>query len=138
MSEDRVAVGEAILRRRSELKITQKELGKRSKVSTATIRQIENRTGHHRHSPRTLEAISEALGWPPQYLGNVLNGRPQPEAVEQVTDAETLESLLQGVKELLRKINAVEQRLGGVVDVIYNSDSELDVSIQIKHARRDR
>lgn len=118
--------------------MTQKELGRRSKVSTATIRQIENRTGNHRHSPRTLEAISEALGWPPQYLSNVLDGRPQPEAADQVTDAATLESLLEGVKELLHKVSLVEQRLGNVVDVIYDSDSELDVSIQIKHARHDR
>jgi transcriptional regulator with XRE-family HTH domain len=138
VSDDWEAVGEAILRRSRELKMPQKELGKRSKVSTATIRQIENRTGSHRHSPRTLEAISEALGWPSGYLGNVLNGRPQPEAVEQVTDTATLESLLAGVKELLHKVNAMEQRLGGVLDVIYNSDSELDVSIQIKHARHDR
>jgi transcriptional regulator with XRE-family HTH domain len=138
VSDDWKAVAEAILRRSHELKMTQKELGKRSKVSTATIRQIVNRTGSHRHSPRTLEAISEALGWPSGYLGNVLNGSPQTEVVEQVTDTATLESLLAGVKELLHKMNAIEQRLGGVLDVIYNSDSELDVSIQIKHARRDR
>jgi transcriptional regulator with XRE-family HTH domain len=138
VSEDRVAVGEAILQRRRELKMTQRELGKRSKVSTATIRQIENRTGSHRHSPRTLEAISEALGWPPEYLSNVLNGRPQREVAEQASDEATLQSLLDGVRQLLHKVNLVEQRLGNVLDVIYNSDSELDVSIQIKHARHDR
>jgi hypothetical protein len=55
---------------------------------------------------------------------------------EQVTDTATLESTLG--KGKLRKVNAIEQRLGGVLDVIYNSDSELDVSIQIKHARHDR
>jgi transcriptional regulator with XRE-family HTH domain len=138
VSEDWVAVAEAILQRGRELKMTQRELAKRSKVSTATIRQIENRTGGHRHSPRTLEALSEALNWPPEYLGNVLSGRPQQEAVEQATDEATLQSLLEGVNQLLHKMNLVEQRLGSVVDVIYNSDSEIDVSIQIKHARPDR
>ena len=138
MSEDWVAVGEAITERMRERKMTQKELAERSKVSTATIRQIQNRTGGHRHNTRTLEAICEALGWPPQYLVNVLNGRPHQEAVEQVTDEATLQSLLEAVKQLLHKINVLEQRLGSVVEVIYNSDSEVDVSIEIRHARHDR
>ena len=138
MSEDWVAAGEAITERMRDLGMSQKKLAERSKVSTATIRQIQNRTGGHRHSPRTLVALSEALGWPPQYLSNVLYGRPQQEASEQVTDEETLQSLLEGVRQLLHKINALEQRLGNVVDVIYNSDSEVDVSIEIKHARHDR
>jgi transcriptional regulator with XRE-family HTH domain len=138
VAEDWVAVGEAIIERLHELKMTQKELAARSMVSTATIRQIHNRTGGHRHSPRTLEAISEALGWPPQYLGNVLYGRPQQEVSEQVTDEETLQSLLAEVRQLVRKVDVLEHRLGSVVDVIYNSESELDVSIQIRHARHDQ
>jgi transcriptional regulator with XRE-family HTH domain len=138
VAEDWVAVGEAIIERMSELNIKQKELAARSKVSTATIRQIHNRTGGHRHSPRTLEAISEALDWPSQYLGNVLYGLPQKEVTAQVTGEATLQSLSEGVKQLLYKISVLEQRLGNVTDVIYDSDSPLEVTIKIKHADRDR
>ncbi len=49
-----------------------------------------------------------------------------------------MQSLVREVKQLLHKINVLEQRLGDVVDVIYNSDSEVDVRIEVKHARHDR
>jgi transcriptional regulator with XRE-family HTH domain len=137
VSENWVAVGEAVTERMRELAILQKELAERSKVASATIRQVQHPNGKHRHSKRTLEAISGALDWPPEYLDNVLYGRPQGESAEQVAGDATLQSRLSSLEELLRKISVVlEERLGGVVDVIYNSDSEVDITIEIKHARR--
>jgi len=139
VSEDWVAVGEAVSQRMRERGISQKHLAKRSGVSQATIRLIQRHPGDHRHAPRTLEAISRALDWPPDYLDKILNGRPQQETVEQVTDDATLQSRLGALEQLLRKISVVlEQRLGPVVDVIYNSNSEVDITIEIKHARHDR
>jgi transcriptional regulator with XRE-family HTH domain len=138
VSEDWAAVGEAVAGRMRERTMTQKQLAERSKVSPATIRHIQHNTGHHRHNARTLEALSGALGWPPQYLDDVLHGRPQ-QAAEQVTDEAALRSRLDAMEELLHKISVViEQRLGNVVDVIYNSGSEVDITIEIKHARHDR
>jgi transcriptional regulator with XRE-family HTH domain len=139
VSEDWVAVGEAVSQRMRERGISQKQLAKRSGVSSATIRLIQHHPGAHRHTPRTLEAVSKALDWPPDYLDIVLNGRPRQETVEQVTADTILQSRLGALEQLLHKISVVmEQRLGNVVDVIYNSNSEVDITIEIKHARHDR
>lgn len=130
MSEDWVALGDAITKRMRERKITQKKLAELSKVSTATIRHIQRHTGHHRPSARTLEALSEALDWPPSHLDNVLNGR----GLADETDQLTLQDRLSSLEEQLRKLTVIlEQRFGDVVDIIYNSGSGVDVTIEIKH-----
>jgi transcriptional regulator with XRE-family HTH domain len=139
VSEDWAAVCQAVNQRMREGEISQQQLAKRSGVSPATIRLIQHHPGDHRHTQRTLEAVSKALDWRSDYLDNVLNGRPQQEIAEQVTDDATLQSRLSALEQLLRKISVVlEQRLGDVVDIIYNSDSEVDITIEIKHARHDQ
>jgi transcriptional regulator with XRE-family HTH domain len=134
VSEDWLAVGDAVSSRMRELGMTQKRLAERSKVSPATIRQIQHHNGSQRHGPRTLEALSEALGWPSQYLDNVLNGRGQ----QEITDQRALESRVSALEQRMNKLSVVfEQRLGDVVDVIYNSGSDVDITIQIKHSPRE-
>jgi len=133
VSEDWLAVGDAVSKRMRERGMTQKQLAERSKVSPATIRQIQHHKGSHRHSPRTLEALSDGLDWPAPYLDNLLNGHAQQEIRADVT----LQSRVSALEELLGKISVIlEQRLGDVVDVIYNSDSEVDITIEIKHGPR--
>jgi transcriptional regulator with XRE-family HTH domain len=137
VAEDWAAVGRAVDGRMRELKMRQKKLAERSKVSPATIRQIQHNTGRHRHGARTLDALSEALDWPAQYLDNVLHGRPQPE--ESGPASAALKSRLDSLEQQLHKIRVVlEERLGNVVDVIYNEDQKVDITISIKHARDDR
>jgi transcriptional regulator with XRE-family HTH domain len=127
VSEDWVALGDAVTKRMRERGMTQKQLAERSEVSPATIRHIQHHTGSHRHSARTLRALSEALDWAPHYLDNVLNGRP-------VTDEATLQTRLSLLEQQLRKLNDIlEHRFGNVVDIIYNSGSEVDITIEIKH-----
>jgi transcriptional regulator with XRE-family HTH domain len=134
VSEDWLAVGDAVSSRMREFGMTQKRLAERSKVSPATIRQIQHHNGSQRHGPRTLEALSEALGWPSQYLDNVLNGRGQ----QEITDQRALESRVSALEQRMNKLSVVfEQRLGDVVDVIYNSGSDVDITIQIKHSPRE-
>jgi transcriptional regulator with XRE-family HTH domain len=133
VSEDWLAVGDAVSTRMRERGMTQKQLAVRSKVSPATIRQIQHHNGSHRHGPRTLEALSEALDWPSQYLDNVLNSRGQ----QEITDHLALESRVSVLEQRINKFGVVlEQRLGDVVDVIYNSGSEVDITIEIKHRPR--
>jgi transcriptional regulator with XRE-family HTH domain len=138
VSENREAVRDAIIERMLELGINQKQLAKNSGVAPATIRYIENDPRKHRPSPRTMEAISKALGWQPEHLDNVLYGRLQRDGTGQVTTEVELLSRLDALLQLMQKINVVlEQRLGGVVDVIYNNDSRVDITIEIKHAGPD-
>jgi transcriptional regulator with XRE-family HTH domain len=139
VSEDWEAVSRAVAKRRNELGLTQEDLAERSGLSTSTVGPIERGERKHRPGLRTLEALSTGLGWPPQYLDNVLHGRPRQDTDEPATAEATLQSRIESLEQMLRKINVMlEQRLGSVVDVIYNSDTKVDVTIQIKHSRSDQ
>ncbi|MFB9851063.1 hypothetical protein ACFFMR_11790 [Micromonospora andamanensis] len=58
--------------------MTQQELAERSKVSVATLRELQYATATRKRSARTLAAISQALGWPDDYLRAVLTGAMPP------------------------------------------------------------
>jgi transcriptional regulator with XRE-family HTH domain len=75
--ENWAAVAQAISGRVRELGWRQRELAERSHVSVAVVREIQRHTVERRRSPRTLEALSVALGWEPEYLHRVLTGRSQ-------------------------------------------------------------
>ena len=71
------AVARAISDRVRELGWRQRELAERSHVSVAVVREIQRHTVERRRSPRTLQALSVALGWEPEHLDRVLKGRSQ-------------------------------------------------------------
>ena len=71
------AVARAISDRVRELGWRQRELAERSHVSVAVVREIQRHTVERRRSPRTLEALSVALGWEPGHLDRVLRGHAQ-------------------------------------------------------------
>lgn len=75
--EDWAAVARAISDRVRELGWRQRELAERSHVSVAVVREIQRHTVERRRSPRTLQALSVALGWEPEHLDRVLKGRSQ-------------------------------------------------------------
>jgi ribosome-binding protein aMBF1 (putative translation factor) len=62
VSEDWVAVANAIKERVNELGWRQRELAPRSHVSPAIVRELQHHTVERRRSARTLEALSVALG----------------------------------------------------------------------------
>ena len=72
--ENWAAVARAISGRVRELGWRQRELAERSHVSVAVVREIQRHTVERRRSPRTLEALSVALGWEPEHLDRVLKG----------------------------------------------------------------
>lgn len=76
MAEDWAAVAAAINDRVRELGWRQSELSERSHVSQAIVREIQHHVVERRRSARTLEALSTALGWPPQHLHSVLYDNP--------------------------------------------------------------
>ena len=68
MSEDWAAVATAMTQRVHELGWRQRELAERSGVSQAIVRELQHHTVERRRSPRTLAALSTALGWHPSHL----------------------------------------------------------------------
>ena len=78
MTRDWKAVATAMDQRLAELGLELRELARRSKVSESIVRELRYNSKERRRSSRTLSSISTALGWPPEYLDNVLNGSPLP------------------------------------------------------------
>lgn len=128
MAEDWVAVAEAITGRMRELKLSQRDLAVHSNVSVATIREIQRHRIKRRRNPRTLESLSESLGWPRQHLDAVLNGRLPQDPAEPAGDDGDLRS----------RLDQLEQRLDTIADVMHRIDAKIDVIIDFRHdtARR--
>jgi hypothetical protein len=80
VSEDWAAVAKAINERVMQLGWRQRELAERSNVSQAIVRELQHHTVERRRSPRTLESLSVTLGWHPDHLEAVLEGRMPPAA----------------------------------------------------------
>lgn len=74
MAKDWQAVALAIQQRLNERDLTQAQLAVRAGVAPETVRELRNNLRPRRRNPRTLTAISEALGWPPDHLANLLRG----------------------------------------------------------------
>jgi transcriptional regulator with XRE-family HTH domain len=123
LAEDWVAVAEAITGRMRELKLSQRDLAVHSNVSVATIREIQRHRIKRRRNPRTLESLSESLGWPRQHLDAVLNGRLTQATAEPAGDDGDLRS----------RLDQLEQRLETIVDVMRRIDAKLDVFIGHRH-----
>lgn len=123
MSEDWVAVAEAIIGRMRELKLSQRDLAVHSNVSVATIREIQRHRINRRRNPRTLESLSESLGWPRQYLDAVLDGRRPQDPAEAAGDDTDLKA----------RLEQLEQRLDMIVDVVHRIDAKIDIIIDPRH-----
>jgi transcriptional regulator with XRE-family HTH domain len=132
VSENWDEVGQALRRRRRERGLRQRELAALSGVSEAIIREIEQNTVTRRRNPRTLESLSEALGWPRRHLHDILNGRSseRPEA--------SLESRVETLEQYYGKIEVLEQRLNTAIDLMHSIDSKVDVMLNIGHDRPEQ
>jgi transcriptional regulator with XRE-family HTH domain len=95
------AVAEAINTRLAQLDMTQAELASKSRVSTATLRQIQHGVVKKR-SPHTLAAISEALGWPSRRLEQLSEGESDSRETDRIARLETT------VAELEQRVRRLE------------------------------
>ena len=113
MADDWVAVGKAITTRLDELGMTQLELAAKSKVSPATIRELQYNKLPRRRHPRTLEAVSTALEWPAEYLNDVLVGKKAKPHEDERSDPVlgVLDEIKDQLMEIRTRLAAVEQQL---------------------------
>ncbi|MGC7098292.1 helix-turn-helix domain-containing protein [Amycolatopsis lurida] len=126
MSEDWAAVAKAISERVNELGWRQRELAERSHVSQAIVRELQHHTVERRRSARTLEALSTTLGWHPQHLLAVLEGRVPPHRDEPADDDRGLWS----------RLDALEDRLADITERLENVQSNL--ATVVEHVRNKR
>jgi hypothetical protein len=127
VSEDWVAVAQAISQRVTQLGINQAELIERSQVSKATVGELYHNSAQRRRSARTLEALSMALGWHPQHLAAVLRGQRVPEIGEPVSRSDD---------DVPGRLAAIEYRLArietrfGVIDELSDRLKEINASVE--------
>jgi len=109
----------AIQGRMSELGLRQQELSDLAGVSTATLRKLL-KGGPGRYRPVTLGRVGRALGWPPDTLIGVFEGRPVP--------AEFVDQPEPWVRQLANKIallDPIQQRaVSRLVDDLLKSNQE--------------
>ncbi len=113
MARDWEAVAGAMKGRLAELDMTQAELIQRSRLAPMTIRELLFNMAQRRRSGQTLAAVSEALGWPADYLRAVADGRDpgDPDSGDPVL-AE-LAGLREAVTAIISRLDAIERRLAG-------------------------
>jgi uncharacterized protein YciW len=116
VSEDWVAVANAIKERVNELGWRQRELAQRSHVSQAIVRELQHHTVERRRSARTLEALSIALGWHPQHLAAVLHSRTPPEPGEPISD---------NGRSVSSRLDAIDERLSEITDLLHEMNTNL-------------
>ena len=118
--ENWAAVARAISGRVRELGWRQRELAERSHVSVAVVREIQRHTVERRRSPRTLEALSVALGWEPEYLHRVLKGRSEQPGGHAAPDLAAVWSRLDSfdvrLAELARLLAELKSQIATVID----------------------
>jgi transcriptional regulator with XRE-family HTH domain len=123
--EDWAAVARVISGRVRELGWRQRELAERSHVSVAVVREIQRHTVERRRSPRTLEALSVALGWEPAHLHRVLKGDSQQSGDHAAPDLAAVWS----------RLDSFDLRLAELAKLLTELKSEI-VTV-IDHARDD-
>jgi transcriptional regulator with XRE-family HTH domain len=128
VSENWSAVAKAINERVHKLGWRQRELAERSRVSQAIVRELQHNTVERRRSARTLESLSVALGWHPQHLDAVLQGRRTPEVNEPVVPHEE--------ESLWSRLDALEQRLADITERLDDLRSGMTTVIENVQSRK--
>jgi hypothetical protein len=123
--ENWAAVARAISDRVRELGWRQRELAERSHVSVAVVREIQRHTVERRRSPRTLEALSVALGWEPERLDRVLKADAHQAGGPTGADGAALWS----------RLDSLESRLAEAAHLV--TELRSDIATVIGHARSD-
>lgn len=115
MAEDWTAVARAISDRMAELRVTQMEVAAKARVSLTTLRELQHNINPRRRRPQTLTALSEALGWPPDYLATTLQGgtaQPHPDEKRDPVLG-SLASIERELGALRDRVERIERQLAG-------------------------
>jgi len=114
VAKDWDAVAAAIQARLVEIDMTQADLAARAGVALMTVRELQHNLTPRRRNPRTLAAVSEALGWPSERISRILDGEPAaPVDADDLVVAE-LNAVKADLAAIVRRLDAIEHRLGPV------------------------
>ncbi len=112
-AEDWDAVARTITARLTDTRMTQMDVASRAQVSLTTLRELQHNLNPRRRRPQTLTAISGALGWPADYLEQILRGDPPQPPDHEDTDPvlAAIDALEQEVRRLRSRVEKIERQL---------------------------
>lgn len=123
MTEDWDSVAAALRARLDERGLTPAALSERANVSLTTVRELLQNTNARKRLPRTMTALSAALGWPPDHLQNVLRHE---------TD-DQIRAMREQLDELSTRLDAMERSDAAVAE-----RNELHDNIALRLGRLDQ
>jgi transcriptional regulator with XRE-family HTH domain len=103
--KDWEAVSAAIAARMAELELTQADVAQRAGVALMTVRELQHNLRPRRRSPRTLAAMSEALGWSKGRIEEIATG------TAAVDTSGGLDQVRAEIRELQARIETVERKV---------------------------
>lgn len=115
MTLNRQAVADAINDRMEELGVTPKHLAERSGLSEAVLRDLRRNYRPERRPQRsTLVLLSEALRWPANYLGDLLDDQisPTPPPTDVLVELRTMRQDLDALRARVDEIEQAQRRTG--------------------------
>lgn len=112
MAKDWDAVAAAIRARLVEIDMTQADLAARAGVALMTVREMQHNLTPRRRNPRTLAAVSEALGWPADQLARILEGEATTPVDADDPVVVELDAVKADLAAIVRRLDAIEHRLG--------------------------
>ena len=136
------AMGRHLRARREARRWLQETLADGADVSVATIRAIENHAPGRRHTPRTLEKLSRALGEPEDYLGVYLRNPPPedsshgPETTSTAPPQSPLDLVVPRLDEIVvarlheivvPRLEKVEGEIRALRDIIFNTERVIEI-----------
>jgi len=84
-------------------------------VALATVREIQRHSIERRRSPRTLQSLSSALGWPAGHLAAVLDGRMQAEPASRDNVLSRLDRVERQLDDITGRLDALRADLATVL-----------------------
>jgi transcriptional regulator with XRE-family HTH domain len=112
VAKDWDAVAAAIRARLVEIDMTQADLAARAGVALMTVRELQHNLQPRRRNPRTLAAVSEALGWPGDQLARILEGQSAVDVDKDDPVLAELDAVKEDLTAIYRRLDAIERRLG--------------------------
>ena len=112
MAKDWDAVAAAIKARLVEIDMTQADLAARAGVALMTVRELQHNLQPRRRNPRTLAAVSEALGWPGDQLARILDGQSAVDVDQDDPVLAELDAVKANLNAIVQRLDAIERRLG--------------------------